>query len=533
MTEQALPTHKEIVLPKPVLPRPPFRPTSEDGILAIFAYALGFLFWHWFFLSWRGLNVSLFTALFGSLTALYFKSKGISMSREGWFWFAMLQLTGLSFALWQNTGFEVWRALFLFCFAVYWVIVSTKMPLRGRTSDWLPLDFLNVLLGVSFRHFGSHYRSLAALRQNKSRTMAQAGPIILGIVFSLLLLAFVLPLLLTADSGAFGALMGGLVTAWQSIMLQYAELVFKLILAIPTASYLFGLIAGSTHEAKVQDNRLKAAESSLATLRIMPLPTVLTVMGVLSAVYLAFIFSQTTYFFSAFFGERAVGTMTYAEFARRGFFELATIAVINLCVMSCGNLTSTILRSQSLALRMLNILLSALTLLLIATAFSKMILYVDTFGLTMPRLLPLIFMVLLSVICFAIIALQKWQFSIMRLTAIVGALLLSFFTLVNLDGFVANYNARRYFAGTLHSFDLVTVLRAGPAGVSAALLVYRETKDEDLRNNLAIYLNHEHANALHTAGKVTDTLENALNRRRLARGEWDRSRSMPRTLGAD
>ena len=525
MTVPTLPTHEGVVLPKPALPRPTFRPTSEDGILAIFAYVLGFLFWHWFFLSWRGLNVSLFTALFGSLTALYFKGKGISISREGWFWFAMLQLTGLSFALWQNVGFEVWRALFLFCFAVYWVIVSTKMTLRGRTSDWLPFDFLTVLLGVSFRHFGSHYRSLAALRQNKSRLVAQAGPIILGLAFSLLLLTFVLPLLLTADSGAFGTLVGSMVTAWQSLMMQYAELVIKLILAIPTASYLFGLIAGSAHEAKAQDNRLKAAESSLATLRIMPLPTVLTVMSVLSAVYLAFIFSQTTYFFSAFFGERAIGTMTYAEFARRGFFELVTIAVINLSVMGFGNLSSNILRTKSRALQSLNILLSALTILLIATAFSKMMLYVENFGLTMPRLLPLIFMVLLSVICFAIIALQKWQFSIMRLTAILGALLLTLFSLVNLDGFVANYNAQRYIAGTLHSFDLVTVLRAGPAGVNAALLVYRETTDQSLQRDLATYLNHEYGNALYTAGKFTDTLENALNRRRLARGEWDRSRA--------
>lgn len=521
--EQIAPNHNEVVLPKPVPPRQPFTPTSEDGLLAIFVYALGFLFWHWVFFTWQGLQVTLFTALFGILGALYFKSKGLHMSRESYFWLAMLQLTGLSFALWQNDGFIAWRPLFLFCFAVYWVIATTKMTLLGKTSDYMPLDFLNVLLGVAFRYFGSHYKSLFSLRKSRSLYLSQAWPFILGVALSLLLLTMVLPLLLTADSGAFAVLVGGLTTAWRNLMLHNAELATKLILAIPTASYLFGLIAGCVHGAKKQDGRLKATESSLAILRILPLPTVLIVMGMLTTVYLLFISSQLPYFFSAFAGELPSHYITYAEFARRGFFELCAIAVINLAVLTIGNLSSQTLRSRSFALRLQNILLSVLTLLLIATAFSKMLLYVDAFGLTMPRLLPLIFMLLLSVICCAIIALQKWQFSIMRLTAIVGALAFSLLTLVNLDGYVANYNAHRYLSGTLRSFDIVTVQRAGPAGVNAALLVYDETDDQVLRRDLASYLNHQLSRASSTSGKSSDTLENALVRGKLARGGWDKA----------
>jgi len=523
LTEQVLPTRDEVVLPKPVPPRHPFTPTSEDGLLAVFVFALGFLFWHWVFFTWQGLQVTLFTALFGTLCVLYFKSKGISMSRESYFWLAMLQLTGLSFALWRNEGLAGWRALFLFCFAVYWVLATTKMTLLGKTSDWLPLDFLNGLLGVALRHFGSHYKSLFALRQNKILFMAKAWPILLGAVLSIMLLSLVLPLLLTADSGDFTILVGDFAAAWRNLMWQNEELTIKLILTIPTASYLFGLIAGSVHEAKGQGNRLSAAKSSLATLRILPLPTVLTVMGMLTTVYLVFIAGQLNYFFSSFVGELPSHYLTYADFARRGFFELCAIAVINLAVLTIGNLSSRTLRSRSFALRLLNILLAVLTLLLIATAFSKMMLYVDAFGLTMWRLLPLIFMLLLSVICCAIIALQKWQFSIMRLTAIVGALAFSLLTLVNLDGYVANYNAQRYLEGTLSSFDIVTVLRAGPAGVEAALLVYRETTEQDLRRNLAAYLNQAHRNALSTSGRAFDTLENAALRRILAQGGWDKT----------
>ena len=61
-----------------------------------------------------------------------------------------------------------------------------------------------------------------------------------------------------------------------------------------------------------------------------------TFLAVLSAVYLLYLFSQSAYFFSAFRG-LLPEEFTVAEYARRGFFEMSVIAVINFIVVSISS----------------------------------------------------------------------------------------------------------------------------------------------------------------------------------------------------
>ena len=132
-------------------------------------------------------------------------------------------------------------------------------------------------------------------------------------------------------------------------------------------------------------------------------------------------------------------------------------------------------------LKILNALLAMLTLVLIATAFSKMALYIGAYGLSMRRLLPCVFMIFMAVICGGVIALQKWPFSITRLAVGVGVVMFCMLCIVNPDSLVARYNADRYLSGTLENFDVEILYRSGPAGVDSALLVYEQTNDPALQ----------------------------------------------------
>ena len=101
---------------------------------------------------------------------------------------------------------------------------------------------------------------------------------------------------------------------------------------------------------------------------------------------------------------------------------------------------------NSVALKILNLLLALVTLVLIATAFSKMALYIEAYGLTMRRLLPCVFMIFMAVVCGGVIALQKWSFSITRLAVGTGIVMFCLLCLSNPDSLVARYNADRYLA---------------------------------------------------------------------------------------
>ncbi|MEA1959804.1 MAG: DUF4153 domain-containing protein [Bacillota bacterium] len=106
----------------------------------------------------------------------------------------------------------------------------------------------------------------------------------------------------------------------------------------------------------------------------------------------------------------------------------------------------------------------------------------------MRRLLPCIFMVFLTVICGGVVAWQKWSFSITRLAVGLGVVILCLLCLSNPDSFVANYNAERYLSGTLRTFDVEILYRSGPAGVDPALIVYEQTNDPVLQNEIKSYL---------------------------------------------
>ncbi|MDX9871963.1 MAG: DUF4173 domain-containing protein [Clostridia bacterium] len=485
--------------------REPFVPDRTDGYFAIAAFVLGFFFARWVF-AWQGWGVTLFTFVYGVAVALYLRKKGALRQRAGWFWFAVMMLTGLSYSLWPNYGLDHWDDLLLFGSATYWIISATNLTLLRKTSDWLPLDGLNTLLLIPFKNFGIQYSSIAYLSRANKTKGSQLLSIGLGLLLTVLVGVLVIPLLMAADSGGFAQITQGIFERFT--ISEMMQTLVQMLMAIPIAAYLFGLIAGSAHKRGTNSFKQEHLEKTLSGLRVLPAATVYTLLSLLSCLYIVFMASQLPYFFSAFLGERPEGWMVYSEYARSGFFELCRLAAINLTVLTASNLFSQKLRRESLGLKLLNVILALLTILLIATAFSKMALYIGVYGLTMRRLLPCLFMIFLAIVCGGVIALQKWQFSIMRLAATVGVTMLCTFCLVNSDALVARYNAERYLSSTLTSLDVDILYQTGPAGAAPALAVYEQTADASLRADLEFYLRHQRTLTQRVAGRHTDSWQN-------------------------
>jgi hypothetical protein len=395
------------------------------------------------------------------------------------------------------------------------VISATGLTLLGKTSNFIGLDFLNGLL-IPFKNFNCQFKSFAFLGRKKRATVSQFFSIALGIVFAFIIGGMVLPLLIEADSGGFAKITNSVLQYFQGMRNEVAELIFNMIIGIPTAAYIFGLMAGSVYKRGCFTFKKDDLEKHVLSLRLLPAATVYTLLGLVCGLYVVFMASQLPYFFSAFVGERPDGWLVYSEYARRGFFELCTITAINLSLLAGANLLSKKQRQGSPVLKTFNVLLALLTLLLIATAFSKMALYIGAYGLSVRRLLPSVFLVFLAVICAGVIAMQKRHFSILRLAAVTGAVMLCLLCLLNPAGFVARYNAGRYLAGTLSSFDVEILFRGGPAGVVPALQVHSSTNDPRLRDQLEIYLDNQRQRTAKYAATPWDNFENLRSRQKTA-----------------
>jgi len=151
---------------------------------ALIALVVGFLFWRWLFIvmafGLQGVGMTLFTLVYVATVNWYFRAAGIRQSTEARLWLGVVLATALSFAVWSAQTIAVWRFMFLFGAATYWVVLATGNTVTGQTSDWSVLDFLGGVVAVPLGGLGRQYRALAGISWPRVGTNRHTWPVILG-----------------------------------------------------------------------------------------------------------------------------------------------------------------------------------------------------------------------------------------------------------------------------------------------------------------------------------------------------------------
>ena len=122
----------------------------------------------------------------------------------------------------------------------------------------------------------------------------------------------------------------------------------------------------------------------------------ITVLVLINAVYLLFTIVQFKYFFSG----TLQGDFTYAEYARKGFFELLFVTLINLSItVLVINFVNT--STSNFIKRFIQILLTFLVLssaVMLSSALLRLRMYEEAYGFTFIRVMAHSFMIFLVVI---------------------------------------------------------------------------------------------------------------------------------------
>jgi len=200
---------------------------------------------------------------------------------------------------------------------------------------------------------------------------------------------------------------------------------------------------------------------------IVPLATAL---GLLNALFLLFVVVQLRYFFGGAALVEATSGLTYAEYARRGFFELMTASGLVLPILlGAEALVRGATAAQVRVFRQLAGLLLGLLLVIMASALQRMRLYVAAFGLSTDRLYATAFMILLLGVfawfAWTVLRGQRQRFvfgSLMQGLAVLAGL-----HLLNPDAFVVKSNLNRPAAE--RPFDAKYALTLGGDAVPALI----------------------------------------------------------------
>lgn len=203
-----------------------------------------------------------------------------------------------------------------------------------------------------------------------------------------------------------------------------------------TAGYLWG---GFLHVPC----RLTLPAARGLSLGIVPVGTAL---GLLNTLFLVFVVVQLRYFFGGAELIRDTTGLTYAEYARRGFFELVTVSGLTLpTLLGAGWVLRFQPRDQQRTFRQLAGLLLVLLAVVMASALRRMWLYVDEFGLSEIRLYATAFMVYLAGVFawFGWTVLRGYQRRFAFGALVQGFAVLAGLHLLNPDAFIVRTNLAR------------------------------------------------------------------------------------------
>lgn len=457
---------------QPVAPKKPKRQYSvKESVYAWLCYALAYLFVLTVPISENSFGLFVVVILMYAVSTAVAVSKGKKLQ-------AMPIVVGLS-AVVVASSFVLNVSGFLRFFSFIYVMVAYCYFIYAMTSenrfgfsDSIMIDFTKSIFVLPFYSLADIFVSMFQGAKNKGgKTILKA---VVGFGLAVIPTAIVLSLL-SYDSD-FSKLIDTILHIEDFDFLTH---LVKLFLALPLGAYAYGIYISSLDKKCEKVLTVTSCKKSMNSMRIAPSVTVVTAVLPVLFVYVVFFISQWKYYVSGFTGVLPKG-FSYAEYAREGFFQLCTVSVINLVILTVVSLFLKRKEGKtSIILKILSVIFSLFTLVLISTALAKMMMYIECYGLTPKRVYSTWLMVVLALV-FVLIILKQFirKLRLIALSLAVLVVMFSALTLSGVEKFIADYNVNRYIDGTLPIVDVDALNDLKDASVEPQVRLYHHITDE-------------------------------------------------------
>jgi hypothetical protein len=258
-------------------------------------------------------------------------------------------------------------------------------------------------------------------------------------------MVFILAALLSSGDAVFNKFVSGFLSFNISDETVTRFVIVAIVTALFTGAYTYILAASQPERAEEPAGRLRKLGQIEAGI----------LLGSISFLFLLFIILQIAYLFGGQ-GNISSQGFTYAEYARRGFFELIAVAAISfLTVWLTERFITTTEKGHALLFKALSGGLVVEVMVIIASAFRRLWLYEEAYGFTELRLYSHIFVVLIAVLfalLFYKIIRNKSESTFLFQTLLTAIVFLAVINILNPDATIARLNVDRY-----HKTDKIDV----------------------------------------------------------------------------
>ncbi len=468
--------------------------TTSDSLLQksikviLISLALALVFNCLFFGKLIGISVIIFTAVLLGAVFLFNSRHGIfsqDVLRKNWWLVALISFFSLMSSFRANEFLN-----FLNICAALGLLMLLANQLIGTPVVLMRLwDYLLMVVVAPFRMLARALGTLLQIGQYKSSDKNRDIwlRILKGTLMALPILVVFVILFQEADMAFYQFTNSfGQFEVSERTMQSIALFVFTFVAGLSYLSYIFFTEKPQPVERLEQD-RAQVWEG-----RGME---VMVALGLIAALFLVFIFFQVTYLFG---GESNIinAGFTYAEYARRGFWELLAVGIISLAVLLAAEkyagagLAPGVKPDRRFLIP--SLILIAEVVVIIVSAFKRMSLYTDAYGQTIQRFYGAAFIILLLVL-FILLAYKFLKsnpeqfFTFGALMS--GAAFLILVNLVNPDAFIAQSHLEQF--SRTGKVDVQYVGQLSADSVAEQIDLYDKVQGADKDALHALLLEHK------------------------------------------
>lgn len=360
--------------------------------------------------------ISGFMLPFVALSFLYFYFSKIKISKRAKMFGILTLLLSLPFALYESL--PPFSALIVHISGAYTIFLLGRPDIIKADSNFI-FDVFSSLIIKPFSCFFRCIGSLGGFVSTKAKK-SNVLYVVLGLCIGFPAFLITLSLLSRADSGFNGI--------WEKLfeflgkinLFEHYGFPFPSILV---SLYLFGALFCSKFGICKNVFNSNSVEKAKNSFKIAPKQVIFSAALPVLALYVIFFAIQFYYVFGAFAKVLPQG-FTYSGYARKGFFELCMLAVINIgfiIAMESFAKSDNVQNKCPKSVKLLSCVVCVFTLLLIFAAIAKLVMYISIYGFTPNRIYPTVFLVFLVFLFgFMIVKRLKESFDFVRAVTVVA-----------------------------------------------------------------------------------------------------------------
>jgi Ca2+/Na+ antiporter len=436
---------------------------SNPNRLWLVAIALGWLFDFLFFEHTPGVNFAIFVVfcLAGGLYVLLGVEKAKPAREALWLLIPLLFFAAITFI--RAEPMTTFLA-FLFTFFLLGAFAATYL---GGRWVWYGLwDYVAMFFKLGGGALAKPVVFSAEVRKERAErgetAKRSAWPVIRGLVIALPIVAIFASLLASADA-VFDARLQDFLDILNIDNL--GEYIFRLSYILIGAYLLAGIFLHAAHDSK-DEKILNDGKPMLG--QFLGFVEATIVLGSVALLFALFVIIQFQYFFGGQANIHIDG-FTYSEYARRGFGELIAVAFFSLLlILGLGAISKRETEPQRKTYSGLSIGIVALVLVMLVSAYRRLVLYETIYGFSELRAYTHVFMIWLGLLLVATVVLEilrrERMFALAALIASIG--FAATLPILNVDAFIVRQNVQRAIDGNF-GFDNGSSSRASSDPIDA------------------------------------------------------------------